>query len=298
MKFLPVALCLSITVVLFSCSKSSTNNIEPIGETPAPVLEQKVIENVAYGEDERNIMDVYLPKGRTSSSPFVVLIHGGSWIEGDKSQITALQQQLVADGIASVNMNYRFASETFHIDGMMGDVARAIAFCKANAADWGVNVDKIGIGGVSSGGHMAMLYALKYDKGTQIDCILSAAGPTIFDTRDALDGAVRTNGIDLLNIMAGAVYSATQPISNRFVEASPIRYVNENIPTLFIHGTADVIVPYQQSVMMKAEMDKKGYTNKLVTFDGAGHDLGLNDQVTATTFVTEIRNWIKTYETK
>ena len=78
-----VAFLLAFFVV--SCEKEPTVEILPVSK------EYKLI-NVSYGTNERNVMDVFLPAGRTADTPLAILIHGGAWISGDKSLMTDLQQ--------------------------------------------------------------------------------------------------------------------------------------------------------------------------------------------------------------
>src|ERR1700741_1868468 len=69
-------------LVSFSACKKEANNENTI-------LPEKEYIDVAYGSDELQKMDVYLPQGRTDkSTKVIVMIHGGAWFEGDKSDFT------------------------------------------------------------------------------------------------------------------------------------------------------------------------------------------------------------------
>ncbi len=76
--FLPV---LFLSFLLVSCQKDTDN--------PNPVTEAVTQLNVAYGTDPQQKMDIYLPAGRTTATTKVmIMIHGGGWTQGDKSEFT------------------------------------------------------------------------------------------------------------------------------------------------------------------------------------------------------------------
>lgn len=84
------------------------------GCSPSQLDESKEAElnDVKYGNYDRNRMDIYLPANRTANTPFVVNIHGGAWTAGDKSYDTSLSKYLLSKGIAVANINYRYANNT------------------------------------------------------------------------------------------------------------------------------------------------------------------------------------------
>src|SRR3954452_19320439 len=98
-----VARILVVIVISFAaCKKEADNN--------NPILPKQEFFDVAYGSDDLQKMDVYLPEGRTdTSTKIIIMVHGGAWTEGDKSDfndaVTVLQSQL--DNFALFNINYR-----------------------------------------------------------------------------------------------------------------------------------------------------------------------------------------------
>jgi len=88
-----------------------------------------------------------------------VYLHGSAWTLLDKDCGTrTLFRHLVAQGHVVMDVEYRLYPET-DIFGMVGDAKRAVTWLKANAADYGVDTDRIAIGGASAGGHIAVLAA-------------------------------------------------------------------------------------------------------------------------------------------
>src|SRR3990170_3852631 len=90
-----------------ACSARSISSADTL-------LPPKKLTNVAYGADSMQRMDIHLPANRsTNSTKVLVLIHGGGWASGDKSEfstaITFLQKKL--PDYAIFNINYRLASQ-------------------------------------------------------------------------------------------------------------------------------------------------------------------------------------------
>lgn len=251
--------------------------------------------NQKYGSDARNTMNVYIPRGSSSTTPFVLFIHGGAWTMGDKNDVAIIQAVLGSKGIASAAMNYRYASKSVHYTELMSDVNNAVNYIVDHGKDWNVNTDKIAIGGISAGAHMAMLYAYKYDNGNHIDMIISMAGPSNLADLALLDNAMKINLITGVDNMVGANYVAGKQLDSKFTIASPIDNIR-NIPTLLIHGTGDTVVPYDQSVKMDAALANAGVAHELVTIPNANHDLGLANPTTAAKISDVVVSWIKKYE--
>lgn len=88
--------------------------------------------NISYGTDASQKMDLYLPAGRSvDSTKLIILIHGGAWISGDKSDfasfIPVIQQKF--PGYAIANINYRLATSTAnHFPTQENDMKSAVDF--------------------------------------------------------------------------------------------------------------------------------------------------------------------------
>ena len=260
-----------------------------------PTKKDLVLRDVKYGNDKRNTMNVLIPKGSNDKTPFILFMHGGAWVSGDKNDVAIVQLALGGAGIASASINYRYASNSIHYPELMNDVNSAVNYIVAHGKDWNVNTNKIAIGGISAGAHMALLYAYHYDSGNHISSVISMAGPVDLTNVAFLDGAAKLNLIGGANKLAGATYVAGKSVPSQFKDASPIQYV-KNVPTLIIHGTGDMVVPYAQAELLADAMKQKSYTHDLMTIDGANHDLGLGNQTTAKKIADKVVSWVKEYK--
>lgn len=281
-------LVLLLCTVMASCDPP--RNHEP---GPEPQQEQKAY-NLSYGPDTRNKLDIYLPANRDNNTPFVLLIHGGGWVSGDKADMNALQDSLMKRGIASASMSYRYAGSQVHYTELMQDVAAAVTFCYGKHTEWNTRADKYIIGGVSAGAHMALLYAYNYDATNRISAVVSAVGPTDITQTDWLNYSILVGLNDEIGNMVGATYALGQPLDPAFAAASPRLHI-KNVPTLMLHGDADLVVFYSQSQLLNADLATAGIPHKLVTIPGANHDLGVANPVILQQLLTEISSWCTTY---
>ncbi len=250
--------------------------------------------NLSYSTGERHKLDVYLPAGRNRQTPFLLLIHGGAWVAGDKSSMNALQDSLMKRGIASASMNYRYAGGQVHYSELMQDVAAALEYCYEHRNNWNIRSDKYLVGGSSAGAHMSLLYAYNYDAAGRVAAVISASGPTDVTQTDFLNYVTIVGLIDEVEKMVGAAYQPGQPLSPEFAAASPRTHL-KNKPTLLLHGDNDIVVPYIQAQLLAADLNTAGVPHKLVTFQGAGHDLGIENPGYLQLLLNEMELWCKTY---
>lgn len=246
----------------------------------------KELMNVSYGSDANNVMDVYLPAGRDESTPVVIFVHGGSWISGDKSEFSAYASLLRRKGFAVVNMNYRLvnASGSIRLAEQRNDLKTAVDYVYSKASEWNVS-NKIGLLGASAGAHLSLLYTYKDNSDNKVKTVVSLAGPTNFtDTRN-----VSLQQATLVQQLVGADFLTNlQP----FRDASPIFQVSASSrPTLIFHGRTDTTVPVQQSVDLKAALEAAGVKNKLVIYEGTGHEV-INAGNTEA-FFAEVESWLR-----
>jgi len=101
---------------------------------------------------------LFMPVG-AGPFPVVVDIHGGAWCNGDLTDCEARDLTLVKAGIAVAAVNFRHAGAGYPASS--ADINYAIRWLKAHAAKLNLRTDKVGLSGQSSGGHLAMLAAMR-----------------------------------------------------------------------------------------------------------------------------------------
>jgi acetyl esterase len=119
---------------------------------------------------------IYRPKG-AGPFPAVVDLHGGAWNSGDLAGTQGLDETLAKLGFVAVSLNFRHAADGY--PSSLVDINYAIRLLKANAADLGVDPDRVGIAGQSSGGHLAMLAAMRPKDPRYAALTLPAGSPPV-----------------------------------------------------------------------------------------------------------------------
>jgi acetyl esterase/lipase len=104
---------------------------------------------------------VYRPKG-TPAAPLigVVDVHGGAWNRGDRTVGAQLGRGLAAGGIVVASLDFRQGPDHKH-PAASADVAAGLRWMRVNAVRLGVDRARIGLSGQSSGGHLALLNAVR-----------------------------------------------------------------------------------------------------------------------------------------
>lgn len=262
MKML-IALLLSMSI--FTTCQRSDNNAP--AQAPVP---EKTLLNVSYGQDSMQRMDLYLPANRsTDSTKVLVLIHGGGWASGDKSEFAAaipvLQEKLPQFAIA--NINYRLANQVAnHFPTQENDIQTALQTLVAKAAEYQVSKDVVLLG-ASAGAHLALLQAYKYTTPVIPKAVISFFGPA--DLADIYNRQTNSYYKMGLQLLIGGTPASKPDV---FTNASPITFAgNQNIPTLLLHGGRDQLVPVAQSKALKEKLEKAGVPVELVTYPTEGH---------------------------
>lgn len=146
-------LVLSINDFITSNTRDDAKRAEGL-ETPDDI---ERFDDISYGEDERNLLDVYLPKTRKDKLPVIVSVHGGGWVYGDKSLNQFYCMSLAQKGFAVVNFSYRLAPKFKHPTPLI-DTDKAFCWVLDNAEKYGFDTDRIFGVGDSVGANLLGLF--------------------------------------------------------------------------------------------------------------------------------------------
>jgi acetyl esterase/lipase len=226
--------------------------------------------NVSYGPDVKQKMDVYLPATRKSdSTKSIVIVHGGAWNEGDKSEYTLFVDTLQKrfPGYAIFNLNYRlFDGINNKFPSQEQDLKAGIDFIILKKEDYQIG-DKIVLLGVSAGAHLSLLHAYKYNTPVRIKAVVDFFGPA--DLVDMYRNPRHPLVVSLLQKITGGSPDSRAEL---YRQSSPVNFIGPlSPPTLILQGGADDLVDPRQSERLAALLKAKGIPSQYVLYPAEGH---------------------------
>ncbi|WP_438300585.1 alpha/beta hydrolase [Pseudomonas sp. NMS19W] len=114
---------------------------------------------IAYGEEPRQKLDVYVPRHPLKDTPVVVFFYGGSWNSGERGDYGFVGEALASRGIVAVLADYRLYPQVRY-PLFLEDGARAVAWTKAHIHEYSGNPRRLYLMGHSSGAYNASMLAL------------------------------------------------------------------------------------------------------------------------------------------
>jgi acetyl esterase/lipase len=252
-----VLCCIAIGVI--SCSTDNSNNTGSLAYT------QHI--NVSYGNDSDQKFDIYLPANRTIETKVLILIHGGGWSSGDKSDMNGFRDIIRQDlaNVAIVNMNYRLADANNNPYPMqINDITTVINHLKSNQDEYVIS-DDFGFIGVSAGAHLSLLWSYGFDTTNNIKMVCSIVGPTNF-TDPAYLNNTNPELQDILDLYG------VNPTTTFLEEVSPYhRATTSSPPTILFYGGQDPLIPTTQGTDMRDKLQSLGVTHQFTLYPDEGH---------------------------
>jgi acetyl esterase/lipase len=202
--------------------------------------------------------------------PGIVVIHGGGWIEGDKSSFSTDNgdvpgniQHFAKLGFVAVTVNYRLSGEA-PFPAALEDCKTAVRWLRAHAKEYNLDRDSIGAWGNSAGGHLALLLGMAgkgaglegdgpfQDQSSSVQAVASDSGP-IDLVEQHRSGALREV---CARFMGGPPEGERADAYNR---ASPLHRVAAGVPPLLlIYGVEDAQVPVEMADRFVLALAKAG----------------------------------------
>jgi dipeptidyl aminopeptidase/acylaminoacyl peptidase len=248
-----------IMVVCFSACKKNTDQGETISK---PALPDTTLFNLSYGSNQRQVFDLYLPENRDTTTPIIIMIHGGAWKAGQKEDLNSYFNllKLKWPQAAIANTNYRLASndQNIHHDQIIEDLNSLMNHLNDKKQFYGIS-NKTGIMGASAGGQLAMIYAYKYN--TSVKCVANIFGPSIINDWSWYNSTNLWLGGYTGNILAEYVGQSWDSLVYKSV--SPYWQVKStSAPTILFHGNLDPIVPVYQSQWLNGKLNVLGVNHQ------------------------------------
>ena len=281
-KTILISLSLLLSLCLLVGAKADEFKLEPV--------KCRVTEDVVYGHKDglALTLDVMIPETKPKNIG-VILIVSGSW-KSKKSDIPVEEAQLRGQHWAQGLLNGGFtlflvrhgSTPRYPVPEMVGDIKRSIRFVRLQAKEYGVDPNRLGIVGGSSGGHLALMAALTADDGkaeakdpveracSRVQAIMAWFPPVDFINWGGENGYKMVEKIrpPLFQDMFGKITD----LETQLKSVSPIYHATVSAPPLFlVHGDADKTVPVQQSHLLKARYEELKRPVHLTVYPGGPH---------------------------
>jgi len=237
----------------------------------AVTVERDVLFHTVAGEQLR--LDIYRPEGETTAPlPVVLLIHGGGWAGGDKQVHNYIGLPLAEAGYLAISANYRLAPK-HPWPAAVDDCRVALEWVRAHAARYGGDPSRIALMGESAGGHLSALLGLLDAQTTPSET--DAEPPRVRAVVNVFGPAdlVRLWEIPVCqNLLKDWLGGDPVARADAFRAASPLMQIGARGPAfLHIHGTADRLVPVEQTKAFHEALEKAGLRSRTLILEGAGH---------------------------
>jgi len=230
---------------------------------PLPALE---LLNEHYGPNAQQVMDIYLPAGRTPEvTHIMVFIHGGGWMGSDKQDYTPhINNMKNRDAsYAYLNINYRLVKDgknTF--PAAEEDINAALEYMWRKADSFHIS-KATGLIGNSAGAHLTALQALKHNKAGNIKSAVCMMG--VYDMKRFYE----EGSVGVPQLTAAVLGGTPQEKPDLYHSSSPLYYVTpQSIPMLLMHGTEDTLARYSQALALDSALRKAGVEHELYSFKG------------------------------
>lgn len=254
----------------------------PIAAQDDPAASLQFEDDVIYGTGDGMdlLLNVVRPADRPAPRPAVIIIHGGGLIQGTRWDHGEAALGLAEAGYATFSIEYRlFTSDdpSTRWPAQLDDVQRAVRWVCANAETYGVDPDRIGAFGFSSGGQLAAFLGTRDTRdnsdatlaaySSRATCVVTMGGLFDFTFPDALPAAAEINA----EILGGS--AAAPPPPGAYADFSPISFVDStSAPFLILHEGNEDVVPFAQPERMVAALEAAGVEVSYSVFPDYTHD--------------------------
>jgi acetyl esterase/lipase len=242
------------------------------------------VRDVVYGRKGGMLLSMDVLKPAKPSGIGVLWMVSGGWHSSHEAINPGIVKPFLDRGHTVFGIVHG-SQPKWVIPEITGDIDRATRYVRAHADDYGVDPQRLGISGASSGGHLSLTQAARGKDGdpNAQDPLLRVSSRVqavacFFPPTDFLNyGETGTNALEAQVLMRfwpafGASGREPAQLEKAARAASPIYDVTPAMPpTLIIHGDADKLVPIQQAQLFMERLEKAGVKHKLVVREGQAH---------------------------
>ena len=270
---------LMIIYSVYNELKNRNESVETLGElTDYYTTTTMDMKDIKYKDtlSKDVFLDIYKSDIEDKPSPVIIYVHGGSWVYGDNGIPKGLEPILKAfnkRGFTIISLSYELLKKNVPIENPIIDVKDSIRWVYKNKEKYNFDTDNIGILGISSGAHLALMASYSEEDMFLGDKALRKYPSNVKYVLDVF-GPIELNTLDISNIDE----EYKKDIENIFKSTdvlekyTPINYINTSTPrTLIIHSKTDEIVPYENAKTLYMNLQENNIKSKLLTLKSGSH---------------------------
>ena len=234
---------------------------------------------------ELQTLDIYLPNSSQVTLPIILMVHGGGFIAGDKSEMQGAAEHYAELGYAVISPNYRLAPD-FTYPTAHADVFCALAWTLSHANDYHLDPNNLVLMGESAGANtVALLATMDTPNALLEDCEYQLSDDLSIQAVFAMYMPVDLSSCEcqlakrLASIYLGINLSDWENAETQSLwqSASIIKELDDTDPPFYlIHGANDFLVPLSESEFFVNAYQEVGGYAELVVFEGANHGFFTN----------------------
>lgn len=212
--------------------------------------------------------DLYEPVGDTvrTSRPAIIAIHGGAWRSGDKAWGESFAQELCPFGYVVISINYRLSSNPNSTwPAQIDDVQKALRYVRLNAHRFRIDPERIASLGMSAGGHLATMIALRDSSGSAGARVKAAVN---LDGEHDLTMQPEAVMADFDNIMTRVLGHAAPWSVAELRDISTVTFARPDVSLLTVHGAEDDNVYVSQGDRITSAVRTSGGEAEYVRIEG------------------------------
>jgi len=222
--------------------------------------------------EQKLAIDFYAAPGKTKA-PCVIVIHGGSWSQGDEKQLPDLNSYLADRGYQVAAISYRLAP-TYKSPAPVEDTRDAMNYLIANSEKLNIDTNNFILLGRSAGGQIALVAAYSFHD-PRIKGVISYYAPA-----DMIWGGKIKGNPFVLNtekVFADYLGGNIEQLPQKYSECSSCEYVNSSsTPTLLIHGAIDPLVAFEHAIRLQKKLNAFHIKNYFLDLSNATHGCDYN----------------------
>ncbi len=226
------------------------------------------------GKESPEVIVYPAPADKNTGAAIVICPGGGYGGHAINHEGHDIAKWCNSHGITGVIVKYRLGVKNPH-PVPLGDAQRALRWTRANAKEWGVDADRVGILGFSAGGHLASTAGTHFDLG-------------IVDSKDPID--TQSCRPDFM-VLVYPVITMTDPYTHKGSRSNLLgknpdaklidllsnekQVTPKTPPTFLVHTTEDTAVPPENSALFYLALCRNKVPAELHSYEKGQHGLGL-----------------------